>query len=136
MMFKIEESQYLLEGQSVTAEAVSALRAAKSTQQQLQTKLNPDDIADDLDDMEEMNQDLQEVNDIFNQSADLDIDESDLMAELENFEGTGDIEENPELELPSAPANTGLETLPVAPTKMSFTADDEAALAALEAELL
>jgi len=144
VIMQVETQQLAIESAGVMTDAVGAIRAGLQTQKELASKLDPDSVAEDLDDVQELMADVDEVNEILGESMGLEAyDDSELLKELED----GELDEastletgrnlDIDLDLPDAPINTS--TLPAVPTgtvKSPLSADDDEALRQLEAELL
>mmetsp|Transcript_9664 Transcript_9664/g.11003 ORF Transcript_9664/g.11003 Transcript_9664/m.11003 type:complete len:234 (+) Transcript_9664:257-958(+) len=144
LIMQVETQQLAIESAGVMTDAVGAIRAGLQTQKELASKLDPDSVAEDLDDVQELMADVDEVNEILGESMGLEAyDDSELLKELED----GELDEastletgrnlDIDLDLPDAPINTS--TLPAVPTgtvKSPLSADDDEALRQLEAELL
>eukprot|EP00511_Aplanochytrium_stocchinoi_P004018 CAMPEP_0204833990 /NCGR_PEP_ID=MMETSP1346-20131115/18461_1 /ASSEMBLY_ACC=CAM_ASM_000771 /TAXON_ID=215587 /ORGANISM="Aplanochytrium stocchinoi, Strain GSBS06" /LENGTH=227 /DNA_ID=CAMNT_0051966959 /DNA_START=426 /DNA_END=1109 /DNA_ORIENTATION=+ len=138
LIMQVENQQLAIESAGVMSDAVGAIQAGLSTQRNLANKLNPDKIADDLDEVQELMQDAEEVNMILGESAGLDAyDEDELMAELEEPDDYEVGVDASTFELPTAPVHTDLPKVPVGAIKNNpITAEDDEALRQLEAELL
>eukprot|EP00924_Labyrinthula_sp_SR-Ha-C_P016760 snap_masked-scaffold_6-processed-gene-14.4-mRNA-1 protein AED:0.81 eAED:0.81 QI:0/-1/0/1/-1/1/1/0/234 len=140
LSFKLEEQQINLQGHSVTADAVEAMKTGYAAQKTAMKQLDPDKV-------DELVQDIQEMQEIGNEAAEVlgeDMagleDDADLLDELENL--LGEAEPQKVAAVPQAqPAaqidlpDIDIVQLPSAPKKKPVT-EDEAAFKQLEAEML
>lgn len=140
---QVETQQLALESSGVLGDAVGAMNAGLSQQQRLRGKLNPDNIADTLDEIHDIQEENEEIHDILGSNFADGLDDADLMAELdgelglmEEYDGPSEIAaELPSLDLPSV-ASSNVHDLPPVRAETNYSKADEEALRQLEAELL
>lgn len=114
--FNIEQTSFAIESIKDTQTTVAAMTAAKSTMQAEAKKLDLDQIEDVQEDLADMLEDMNEINDMMGRSYGVpdELDETDLDAELacleDELEGTGLEEEE------GAPAYLQPSALPVEPS--------------------
>lgn len=137
-IFTLQEQQLNLEQASVTNDIIQARSGAVAVQKRLNKQLNIEQVEDLIADQEELNDDLEQVNDIL---APPELDDAEIDAMFEGLDAD-DLEElafeKPAgIELPDAPKGR-VHILPDAPNKpvQIKQNEDEAALAALAAELI
>eukprot|EP00924_Labyrinthula_sp_SR-Ha-C_P004494 maker-scaffold_1-snap-gene-2.6-mRNA-1 protein AED:0.04 eAED:0.04 QI:383/1/1/1/0.75/0.6/5/118/244 len=72
-----------IESGAATVDAVKALNLAKNTMSKINSKVNPDLLAELLEDLEDLNADQEEINGILTQGVTDGLDDQDLLDELE-----------------------------------------------------
>mmetsp|Transcript_34426 Transcript_34426/g.42426 ORF Transcript_34426/g.42426 Transcript_34426/m.42426 type:complete len:153 (+) Transcript_34426:607-1065(+) len=139
VIMRVEGQQLAIESAGVTSTAVGAIRTGLKTQREIANTLDPDKIAEDLDEIQDLIQDTEEVTEIMSHNYD-DIDEDELLAELNDID-EGETVSNPsnsvEIRLPSPPKGELDINLPPVPAgKPKPVAEtDEDALTKLEAAM-
>lgn len=78
----VEQVQFSAQSIQDTIQTVGAFKQAYSTQKQLMKNMDIDDIADIMEDMQDIMLDTDEVNEILARNYDVEIDEADLDEEL------------------------------------------------------
>lgn len=133
-VINLEQQTMAIESTSVTADIVKAMETGKNALNTITQSVDVDKIENLQDDIREQMQQSEEIDQVL--GAPIGMDDMDLEDELAELEADG-IEEEldalPSVPAAAKPAATAAESLPAVPSHA--VADDDDALAALEAEM-
>ena len=102
-ILNIEEQVLRIEGGATVADVYEALKLAGDTMKVVNKKVNPDDLAELMGELQDINADMDEVNDILGETRNDVLDDADLLAEFEKL-GQDKIEEDAFGEIAAVPS--------------------------------